>query len=88
MVVVVPAILEEWFFRGYLFGALRRRFSTAWVIVLTTAAFALAHFVFRPETEGARLLPSALMGLALGGVRAASGVRHRSNRSGICGALR
>ena len=75
--VVIPALLEEWFFRGYLFGALRGRISAGQTIVLTAVLFGLAHYVLQPtvDTELAmkRMLSSAMMGLVLGTVRAASG---------------
>jgi sodium transport system permease protein len=72
-IVVIPAILEELFFRGYLFGALEGRLRTAGVIVVTGLLFGLTHVLFRTEFGFTRLLPSTLMGLVLGAVRAASG---------------
>jgi sodium transport system permease protein len=72
-IVVLPALLEEWFFRGYLFGALQGRLRMSSVILVTALLFGLTHVLFRTEFGFTRLLPSALMGLALGGVRAASG---------------
>jgi membrane protease YdiL (CAAX protease family) len=71
--VVVPAILEEWFFRGYLFGALRRRLSACRTVLVTAILFGLMHVLFRMEIGYARFLPSALMGLVLGATREVSG---------------
>jgi ABC-2 type transport system permease protein/sodium transport system permease protein len=71
--VMVPALLEEWFFRGFLFGALRQRLGAAATIAMVALLFGVAHYVFAPEFGNVRLLPSILMGLALGQVRETSG---------------
>jgi ABC-2 type transport system permease protein/sodium transport system permease protein len=67
VLVVVPAIVEELFFRGYLFSALRAVSGPAATIVITAVLFGFFHLI----TEGfgfGRLLPSTLMGLVLGWV--------------------
>jgi ABC-2 type transport system permease protein/sodium transport system permease protein len=62
----LPALAEEWFFRGYLLAALRG--ARPWVAVVVAAVlFGLFHFLmdaFAPE----RLLPSTVLGLVLGWV--------------------
>jgi ABC-2 type transport system permease protein/sodium transport system permease protein len=66
---LVPAICEEFFFRGLLFGALRHRLSSWGTILATAAMFSIFHVIvgniFAPE----RFLPSAFLGVVLGWVR-------------------
>jgi sodium transport system permease protein len=66
---IVPGICEEYFFRGMLFGALRKTLSAWGAICWAAAVFGLFHVVsgnaFLPE----RFIPSAFLGLALGWVR-------------------
>lgn len=71
--VVVPALLEEWFFRGYLYGALRQRLGAAATVCITALVFGLAHYVLNPQMGKVRFVPSALMGVPLGVVREATG---------------
>ncbi|MCS7045606.1 MAG: CPBP family intramembrane metalloprotease, partial [Gemmataceae bacterium] len=71
--VAVAAVLEEWFFRGWLYGALRQRLAASATIVTTALLFGAAHFLLRPELGLQRLLPSFAMGLALGLVRECGG---------------
>jgi ABC-2 type transport system permease protein/sodium transport system permease protein len=73
LLVVAPALLEEWFFRGYLYGALRARVGGLGSICLTALAFGLMHYLLSPGLSEARILSAALMGLALGAVREVSG---------------
>jgi sodium transport system permease protein len=54
--------VEELFFRGYLFSALRARAGQRMTIVVSAVLFGLFHFV----TQFDRLVPSTLMGLVLG----------------------
>jgi ABC-2 type transport system permease protein/sodium transport system permease protein len=70
---VVPALLEEWFFRGYLYGALRQRLGAAPTIAITALIFGLGHYVLTPVLGRVRAVPSAVMGVPLGMVREASG---------------
>ncbi|MEJ7729686.1 MAG: type II CAAX endopeptidase family protein [Polyangiaceae bacterium] len=65
--VVAAPVLEELFYRGALFSPLRRRSGALTVIVVTGVLFALAHLT--PQ----KLLPLALLGVALGVLRSASG---------------
>lgn len=72
MVVVVPALVEEMFFRGYLFSALRAHSGPFVTIVASAVLFGFFHLI----TQGfgfQRLLPSTLMGLVLGWVAWQSG---------------
>ena len=64
---LVPAICEEWFFRGYLLGAIRSRTSAWSAILLTAIVFALFH-VFSSVVLAVRFLPSLSLGIVLGWV--------------------
>jgi ABC-2 type transport system permease protein/sodium transport system permease protein len=66
---VIPAVLEELFFRGYLFSALLKGRMRPGVVVFATAAlFALFH-LFLPGAVAVERLPVAfLLGLVLGWV--------------------
>jgi sodium transport system permease protein len=65
---VVPAACEELFFRGFLFQAIRSA-TGPWVTILLTAGlFGLFHVLVRDALLLERLLPTALMGIALGWV--------------------
>jgi len=64
---VMPAIFEELYFRGYLFAALRKRFSPPATICITAIVFGAFHVLIAgavPATE--RLLPSTFLGIFLG----------------------
>jgi ABC-2 type transport system permease protein/sodium transport system permease protein len=64
---LVPAVCEEWFFRGYLLGTVRKGTSASSAIALTALLFALFH-VFATVILPVRFLPSLAMGLVLGWV--------------------
>jgi ABC-type Na+ efflux pump permease subunit/membrane protease YdiL (CAAX protease family) len=65
---VVPAVCEEWFFRGFLLSSLRAR-SPAWLAVLVTAAlFGAFHVVVRDGLLFERFVPTTFLGLILGAV--------------------
>jgi ABC-2 type transport system permease protein/sodium transport system permease protein len=66
---IVPAIAEEICFRGYLVGALRTRLAGWPTIAATALLFGVFHEVLAPG----RLLPSTLLGVALGWVRLRTG---------------
>jgi ABC-2 type transport system permease protein/sodium transport system permease protein len=71
---VVPAVLEELFFRGYLLSALSttgEQPSTQ--ISLTALLFALFHLIVTDSLAVERLFPSLFMGLVLGWVAWHSG---------------
>ena len=65
---VIPAVLEEFFFRGYLFNGLRRRFPGRLIIVVTAVLFGLFHVLSPSALMPERFLPSTLLGLVLGWV--------------------
>lgn len=71
--LVVNAVLEELFFRGYLFGALLSRLSVPATIGLSALLFGLMHVVLGGAIGLERFLPSTLLGLLLGWVRWTSG---------------
>lgn len=82
---IVPAICEEWFFRGILLSSIMgdsaersgRREKMA--ILITAALFAAFHVLVQDQLFFERFLPSCLMGLVLGWVC----VRTRSLFPGI-----
>lgn len=43
--VVVPPVLEEVIFRGFLFGSLRQKLSLAWASLITSVLFAAPHIL-------------------------------------------
>lgn len=65
---VLPAVCEEFFFRGMFLSSLRRPMGEWRAIVLSAAAFAGFHVVLQNYLAPERLLPSFLMGLVLGWV--------------------
>jgi ABC-2 type transport system permease protein/sodium transport system permease protein len=63
---LVPAVCEEWFFRGYLLGSLRGR-APAWLAIGATAVvFGLFHASLGGVIMVERVLSSAALGLVLG----------------------
>jgi membrane protease YdiL (CAAX protease family) len=52
LTALLVAPLEEIFFRGALFGALRKTFHWTMALVLSSAVYALLHFLERPESPG------------------------------------
>ena len=65
---IVPACTEELFFRGWLLGAMRGRFTATAAIVLSAVAFGLFHILVRDALMFERMVPSTMLGLALGWV--------------------
>jgi sodium transport system permease protein len=63
---VAPAVGEEFFFRGYLLGALRGKFSAWSAIGITAVVFGLFHASVGGLIAVERVLSSTLLGLALG----------------------
>ena len=64
---LTPAICEELFFRGYLFGAFRERMKPWQAIAFTGVIFGVFH-VIASALSTERLIPSTMMGLVLGWV--------------------
>jgi len=65
---IAPAIGEEFFFRGYLLGALRGRLPVWMAIVLTGAVFGLFHAIMGGVIAVERIVSSAFLGMVLGWV--------------------
>lgn len=65
---LVPAIAEEFFFRGYLLGALRGRLPAWAAILVTGAVFGLFHASVGGIVAVERVLSSAALGIVLGWV--------------------
>ena len=63
---VTPAVCEEFFFRGYLFGALRQTMRPWKTIVFSAMLFGAFHVVTTNSLSVERFIPSTVMGLALG----------------------
>jgi sodium transport system permease protein len=66
---IVPAMFEEFCFRGFLFGALRSRLSGTWTVSAAAITFGIFHELFLPG----RFLASTFLGLVLGWVRLRAG---------------
>ena len=65
---VVPAICEEFFFRGFLFSALRNATSKAKTITISALLFGAFHVFTSSLLAPERFLPSSFLGLVLGWV--------------------
>lgn len=70
---VIPAVCEEWFFRGYLMSGLKTWRSNLEAIVISAVLFGLFHVVVRDMLFFERFLPSTFMGLMLGWIAVRSG---------------
>ena len=63
---VVPAVAEEWFFRGFLMQALMKR-NRAWKAILwSSVAFGLFHILSQSVVALDRFLPTMVIGIFLG----------------------
>jgi sodium transport system permease protein len=63
---VVPAVCEEFFFRGYLLSALRNSMSATRAVLLSSLLFGVFHLVATDRLHFERLVPSTALGLVLG----------------------
>jgi len=70
---VVPALCEEFFFRGFLMAAFQRSMSGARAVVLSAVLFGLFHLVAIEQLHFERLVPSTCLGLVLGWICLRSG---------------
>lgn len=70
---VIPAVVEELFFRGYLFAMLERSHSRRVAVAGSAAVFAVFHVLVGEALGVERVIPSLLMGLVLGWVRLKAG---------------
>jgi len=68
VLAVVPAIAEEFFFRGFLLTGLRSALSPWRAIVVSAVLFGLFHVIVRDRLLFERLISSTMMGVALGWV--------------------
>lgn len=67
--LAVGALLEELFFRGYLFTALLKSARPATVIVVTSGLFGLMHCIIGGNLGQEQVLTATLLGLVLGCIR-------------------
>lgn len=65
---ITPAVCEEFYFRGYLMGALQKSFSPTMSIVSSALLFGAFHVIATSALSTERFLPSTFMGLILGWV--------------------
>jgi membrane protease YdiL (CAAX protease family) len=69
LAVVLAPIIEELLFRGWIYTALRARYSYVFVLLFTAGTFAVAHF----ERTGIYALVVFPVGLVLGWMRERTG---------------
>jgi sodium transport system permease protein len=70
---VVPAVCEEWFFRGYLLSGLRERMSGLQAVLISALLFGLFHDIVKDLLLFDRFFTSGMMGLFLGWLAVRSG---------------
>jgi len=63
---IVPAVCEEWFFRGMLMQTLLKKGSPTKAILISAALFGFFHILSNSAISLDRLLPTTLMGILLG----------------------
>lgn len=63
---ITPAVCEEFYFRGYLMGALQKSTRPAAAIVISALLFGAFHVIATSALSTERFLPSTFMGLILG----------------------
>ncbi|MGM0488245.1 MAG: ABC transporter permease subunit/CPBP intramembrane protease [Planctomycetota bacterium] len=68
LLAVIPAVMEEFFFRGYLFQGLRGACGERATILVSALLFGLFHVLSPSALTPVRFLPSTLLGLVLGWV--------------------
>lgn len=64
---VIPAVFEEFFFRGFLLSGLRTRLADWQAIIISGVVFGLFHLIAE-GVEPVRVVPSTLLGFVLGWV--------------------
>lgn len=70
---IVPAVCEEWFFRGYLMSGLRARMSDFQAVLVSAGLFGLFHDIVKDLLFFDRFFTSGMMGLMLGWLAVRSG---------------
>lgn len=63
---LVPAVAEEFFFRGFSLQSLKGRFGIVWGIVGSSLLFALFHIISGNVLSLEKFVPTLLLGMALG----------------------
>ena len=63
---IVPAICEEWFFRGMIMQTLLKRSSVVSAILVSAGLFGFFHILSNSAISLDRLIPTTLMGILLG----------------------
>ncbi len=63
---IIPAICEEWFFRGMIMQTLLRKWSAVSAILVSAALFGFFHILSNSAISLDRLIPTTLMGILLG----------------------
>jgi len=70
---LVPAICEEFFFRGFVLSAFRSRLHTTRAVIYSALLFGVFHVVNGSVLSIERFAPTAILGLALGFLAVRSG---------------
>jgi len=73
LVAVVPAVFEEFFFRGFLYASVQTRWNGGVAVISTALLFGAFHLVMPNPLAIERLVSSTLMGFVLGWVRLRAG---------------
>ena len=63
---IIPAVCEEWFFRGMLFRSLMKSSSVLKAILISAIVFGVFHTLGNSAIAIDRLIPSTLVGIMLG----------------------
>lgn len=71
--VIVPALCEEWFFRGMLLRSLAKASRPLWGIAASAVAFGAFHTLSGSVVAFDRLIPTTMMGLMLGWIATRTG---------------
>lgn len=69
--VVLAPLCEEFLFRGYFYGKVRKYFTATWTIVLTSVAFGMMHLYAGPgfPLQWNVMIGTAVLALFIGGLR-------------------
>lgn len=65
---IIPAVAEEWFFRGFILSWLRARSKPVTAVIGSALLFGVFHVVSPAMATPERFLPTALLGICLGWV--------------------
>ena len=67
VMTIMPAIGEELYFRGLIFGSLRHRYSAVWAIVISSVIFGMFHLSL------VKIIPTGMLGACFAYVAYSSG---------------